>query len=51
MRIGSFLWLLTAVLALSALTVWLASTSGLLALLPAVAAVLLVLSVLLRRAH
>ena len=51
MRIGPFLLLIMTVLLLSAATVWMAQASGLLALLPAVGTVLLILTILIRRAH
>ena len=51
MRIGPFLLLTVTVLLLAALTVWLAQSSGVLALLPAVGTVLLILTVLIRRAR
>ena len=51
MRTGPFIILILTVLLLAAATVWLAQSAGLLALLPAVGTVLLVLSVLIRRAR
>ena len=51
MRIVPFLILIATVLMLAAATVWLAHRAGLLALLPAVGTVLLVLTVLIRRAR
>lgn len=49
MRIGPFLYLIGAIIVLSAATVWLAQQSGVLALLPALSAVLLILAVLIRQ--
>ena len=51
MRIGPFLILIGTVLLLAAATVWLAQIAGLLALLPAVGTVLLILTILIRRAR
>ena len=51
MRIRPFLILVATVLVLAGATVWLARISGSLALLPAVGTVLLILTILIRRAR
>ena len=51
MRVRSFLFLIVTVLLLAAATVWLAQSAGLLALLPAVGTVMLILTILIRRAR
>ena len=51
MRIRSFILLILTVLFLAALTVWLADKAAALALLPAAGTVLLILTILIRRAR
>lgn len=51
MRTGPFLLLIMIVLLLAAATVWLAQIAGALALLPALGTVLLILTILIRRAR